>query len=77
MNVSKKQKQTHRVKRTTFWFPAGKGGRGTEWEFGTDMDTPLYLKQIVNKDLLHSTGNTAQYSVKIQMGKNLKKYGLP
>ena len=44
MNLSKKQKQTHRLKRMTFWFPAGKGGRRTEWEFGTDMYTTLYLK---------------------------------
>ena len=28
-----------------------------------DMDTLLYLKQIINKDLLYSTGNSAQYSV--------------
>ena len=30
---------------------------------GTDTYTPLYLKQIVNKDLLYSTENSAQYSV--------------
>ena len=43
----------------------GKGGGGekVDWEFGTDMYTPLYLKQITNKDLLYSTGNAAQYSV--------------
>ena len=26
------------------------------------MHTPLYLKQITSKDLLYSTGNSAQYS---------------
>ena len=29
-------------------------------EFGTDMYTLLYLKWIINKDLLYSTGNSAQ-----------------
>ena len=32
-------------------------------EFGIDMYTLLYLKWITNKDLLYSTGNSAQYSV--------------
>ena len=32
-------------------------------EFGIDMSTLLYLKWITNKDLLYSTGNSAQYSV--------------
>ena len=29
-------------------------------EFGTDRHTLLYLKWITNKDLLYSTGNSAQ-----------------
>ena len=36
---------------------------GTVREFGTDMCTLLYLKWITNKDLLYSTGNSAQYYV--------------
>ena len=38
--------------------------RGKSWgggrvrEFGIDMDTLLYLKQITNEDLLYSTGNS-------------------
>ena len=40
----------------------GSGG-GVDWEFGIDMYTLLYLKEITNKDLLYSTGNSAQYSV--------------
>jgi len=32
-------------------------------ESGMDMYTLLYLKWITNKDLLHSTGNSAQCSV--------------
>ena len=40
----------------------GKGGR-IDWEFGIDMYTLLCVKQITNKDLLYSTGYTAQYSL--------------
>ena len=36
---------------------------GTEWESGIDMHTLLFLKEITNKNLMHSTGNLAQYSV--------------
>ena len=32
-------------------------------KFGINIYTLLYLKQIPNKDLLYSTGNSAQYSV--------------
>ena len=40
--------------------------RGKEWgvgivrEFGKDMHTLLYFKWITSKNLLHSTGNSAQ-----------------
>ena len=43
--------------------------RGEAWEgwivrkFGIDMYTLLYLKWITTKDLLYSTGNSAQYYV--------------
>ena len=46
------------------WLPGGGGGgEGVDWEFGIDMYTLLYLKQITKKDLLYSTGKSAQYSV--------------
>ena len=35
-------------------------GEGIVREFGMDMYTLLYLKWITNKDLLYSTGNSAQ-----------------
>ena len=38
-------------------------GGETDWEFGIDMYTLLYLKQLINKDLYYYTGNTVQYSV--------------
>ena len=37
-------------------------------EFGIDMYTLLYLKWITNKDLLYSTGNSAQGYVAAWMG---------
>ena len=39
------------------------GGGGIKWEFGTNIYTLPYIKQITNKDLLESTGNSDQYSV--------------
>ena len=66
MNSFPKQKQTHRPK-------GGMVGGGIVREFRTDMYTLLYLKWLANKDLLYSTGNTAQYSVVAYMGKESKR----
>ena len=38
-------------------------GEGTDWELGMDMYILQHLKQITNKDLPHSTGNSTQYPV--------------
>ena len=43
-------------------------GEGLVTEFGMDMNILLHLKQITNKDLLYSTGNSAQCYVTAQMG---------
>jgi len=49
-----------------FWLLGGGGGKGErrriDREFGMDLYTLLYLKQITNKDLLYSTENSAQNS---------------
>ena len=42
-------------------------------EFGIDMNTPLYLKQITNKDLLYHTGNSAKLPVITELGKYFEK----
>ena len=48
---------------------AGEGwGEGIVREFGIDMYTLLYSKWITNKDLLYSTGNSAQCYVAAWMG---------
>ena len=36
---------------------------------GINIDTLLYIKQIINKDLLYSTGNSTQYSAITYMRK--------
>ena len=44
-------------------------------EFGVDMYTLLYLKWITNKDLLYSTGNSAQCYVAVWMEESLGESG--
>ena len=41
----------------------GEGGGRIVREFGIDVYTLLYLKEITDKDLLYSAGNSAQYPV--------------
>ena len=41
---------------------------GKNWEIGIDMHTLLCMKQIINKSLLYSTGNSTQYSAVSCMG---------
>ena len=43
------------------------------WETGIDIYTLPHIKQITNKDLLHSTGNSTQQSVMTYTGKEPKK----
>ena len=52
------------------------GKRGINWETGIDIYTLLYIKQIINKDVLYSTGNSTRYSVMTYMGKESKKEGI-
>ena len=48
---------------------------GIAREFAMDMYTLLYLKWITNKDLLYSTGNSAQGYVAAWMGGVLGENG--
>ena len=51
-------------------------GGGINEEFGINIYTLLYIKLIINMDLLYSTGKSTQYSAITCMGKkNLKKNG--
>ena len=46
--------------------------RGSDREFGIDMHTLLYLNWITNKDLLYSTGNSAQSYMAAWMGREFR-----
>ena len=54
----KKHKETHRLRKLIYYH-----GRRIVSESGMDMDTLLYLTRSTSKDLLDSTGDSAQYSV--------------
>ena len=63
MNVFTKQKHSHRLRERTCGYQDEGLEEGAVREFGTDMYKLLYLKWITSKDLLYSTGNSAQYLV--------------
>ena len=51
-------------------------GEGIVRKFGMGVFTLLYLKQITNKDLLYSTGNSAQCYVAAWMGGEFGEEGI-
>ena len=57
------------MQRTNVWTPRGERVCVMNWEIGIDIYTLLHIKQIPNKDLLYSTGNSTQYSVMAYTGK--------
>jgi len=71
MNLFTKQKQTHRLREQIYGYGAGAGSEGIVRESGMDMYTLLYLKETANKDLLYSTGNSAQYYVAAWTGREV------
>ena len=58
----------------SLWLPRGRIG-GRDREFGMDMYTLLYLKQITNKVLLYSTWNSTQCYVAAWVGGRLGENG--
>ena len=56
MNLSTKQKQTHRHREQTCGCQEGWGGK--DWEFGINRCKLLYIEWIDNKVLLYSTGSS-------------------
>ena len=72
----KKTNRSHRCKKQTYGHQRIRGWeRGVNWESGTDIYPLVYTKQITNKNLLYSTGNSPQYSIMAYMGKESKKKG--
>ena len=63
MNLLTKQRLTALENQLMVAGHEGEVGEGIVGEFGMHVYTLLYLKWIPNKDLLYSTGNSAQYSV--------------
>ena len=57
LNVQNRKRFTDSENR---FMDAGRRGEGIVRESGMDRYTLLYLKWITNKDLLYSTGNSAQ-----------------
>ena len=56
MNLSTKQKQTHRCREQICGCQGGGGWKGVDWEFGVSRYKLLYIAWI-NNVLLYSTGN--------------------
>ena len=75
MNLFTKQNQTHRLRKHMYDYQSRNmgGGGGINQEVGIKIYTLLYIKQIINKDLVYSTGNSTQYSVITDMGKDSDK----
>ena len=46
---------------------------GINQELGANVHTLLYIREITNKDLLHSTANSTQYSVITNIRKESEK----
>ena len=64
------------AQKTNLWLPKGKGGvgRGINHKFGINIYTLLYIKQITNKDLLHSTGNYKYFVITYKGKESEKEY---
>ena len=75
MNLFTKQEQTHRLRKQTHDYQRGKVGGGINQEFGNVVlyGTLLYIKYVINKDLLYllhrELYSIQLYSVITYMGK--------
>ena len=72
MNLFTEQKQAHRHRKQIYGCQRGKEG-GINQEVGIKIYILLYIKQIINMDLLFNTGNYTQYLVITYKGNNLKR----
>ena len=69
VNLSVKQKQTHRQREQTWDRQREWCGGGMDWEFGISRCKLLYIEWINNKVLLYSERNYIQYPVINHNGK--------
>ena len=64
MSLTYKTERDSQAERMNLMVAGGeRWGDGIVREFGMNMYTLLYLKWLTNKDLLYSTGNSAQFYV--------------
>ena len=71
MNLFAKQKQTQ-ISKADLWSPGeGMWGKGINQEFRINIYTLLYIKQIINRDLLFAQ-ETTQYSAITYIGKEFE-----
>ena len=73
MNLSMKQKETHRHREQTYGCQGQGCGGGMDWEFEISRCKLLYREWINNKVLLYSTGNYIPYPVINHNGKEYEK----
>ena len=73
MNLFTKQKQTHRYRKQTQSYERVREGETGSMGL-TDAHQHIKIEQIVEKNLLYSTGNYIQYLVKNYNRKELKIY---
>ena len=69
MNISTKQKQTHRHREQTCGCQGREGWGGKDWEVGISRCKLVYIGWINHNVPLHSTGNYIQYPVINHNGK--------
>ena len=69
MNLFIRQKKNHRYRKVMV--TKGETGGRINQEFEINRYTLLYIKQIINKNLLYSTGNYIQYLIITYNGKNI------
>jgi len=60
MNLSTKQKQTHRHREQICGCQGGGGRSGIDWELGVSRCKLLHSEWVSNEVLLYSTGNYIQ-----------------
>ena len=73
MNLSTKQKQTHRHREQICGCQGGGGKEWEDWEFGVGRCKLLCSEQISKEVLLYSTGNYIQSSGIDHDGRQCKK----
>ena len=73
MNLFTKQKQTYRYQKQTYGYQSRNAEGRDKSGAGINIHTLLYIREIINKDLLYSTGNVTQYSVITYMRKESEK----